>query len=494
MPKFEVVSDYQPAGDQPRAIQGVADAVGRGESDVVLLGVTGSGKTYTASKIVEAVQKPTLVMAPNKTLAAQLANEFREFFPRNAVEYFVSYYDYYQPEAYVPSSDTYIEKDSSVNEEVERLRHRATTALLSRKDVLIVASVSCIYGLGSPDEYEHHLLHQQVVLVLVGRPEAVDAGHAGDDQDVLAGQQRGRRAVAEALDLLVDGGVLLDVGVARGHVRLGLVVVVVADEVLDGVARDELAELVGQLCGKGLVWCHHQRRLLHRLDDLRRGVGLAGAGDAQQDHVALTAPHRVRDALDGARLVTRRLVVADDLELRHGPMLGRGCDSRPAPPLLTRRGRPRRSGRRPPPPPRTTRSHAGCRRGSARGADRCARRAGPPCVRAGRPSPRRASARRWPRRDRRRGADAAELGRWGRPCERPCPWPAGRRRPRPPAPNTWCRPARACRPWRRGWRTSRRRPHPASRSAAARGRRTPHPAPAAARPRRRPLRHPTARA
>src|SRR5680860_640693 len=162
MPKFEVVSDYQPAGDQPRAIQGVADAVGRGESDVVLLGVTGSGKTYTASKIVEAVQKPTLVMAPNKTLAAQLANEFREFFPRNAVEYFVSYYDYYQPEAYVPSSDTYIEKDSSVNEEVERLRHRATTALLSRRDVLIVASVSCIYGLGAPDEYEHHLLMLQV--------------------------------------------------------------------------------------------------------------------------------------------------------------------------------------------------------------------------------------------------------------------------------------------------------------------------------------------
>jgi len=158
MAKFEVVSDYSPAGDQPRAIQGVADAIGRGEHDVVLLGVTGSGKTFTASKIVEAVQKPTLVLAPNKTLAAQLANEFREFFPRNAVEYFVSYYDYYQPEAYVPSSDTYIEKDSSLNEEVERLRHRATSALLSRPDVLIVASVSCIFGLGSPEEYAHHLL------------------------------------------------------------------------------------------------------------------------------------------------------------------------------------------------------------------------------------------------------------------------------------------------------------------------------------------------
>ena len=158
MPKFEVVSDFQPAGDQPRAIEGVTKAVRAGETDVVLLGVTGSGKTFTASKIVEQVQKPTLVIAPNKTLAAQLANEFREFFPRNAVEYFVSYYDYYQPEAYVPSSDTYIEKDSSVNEEVERLRHRATMALMSRRDVLIVASVSCIYGLGSPEEYEKHVL------------------------------------------------------------------------------------------------------------------------------------------------------------------------------------------------------------------------------------------------------------------------------------------------------------------------------------------------
>ena len=155
---FKVVSDFEPSGDQPVAIEGVADAVRRGESDVVLLGVTGSGKTFTASKIVEAVQRPTLVMAPNKTLAAQLANEFREFFPHNAVEYFVSYYDYYQPEAYIPSSDTYIEKDSSINEEVERLRHRATMALLTRRDTLIVASVSCIFGLGSPEEYRKHVL------------------------------------------------------------------------------------------------------------------------------------------------------------------------------------------------------------------------------------------------------------------------------------------------------------------------------------------------
>ncbi|HSJ45265.1 MAG TPA: excinuclease ABC subunit UvrB [Euzebyales bacterium] len=156
--QFEVVSEFEPAGDQPRAVEGVAEAFNRGERDTVLLGVTGSGKTYTASKIVEAVQKPTLVMAPNKTLAAQLANEFKEFFPNNAVEYFVSYYDYYQPEAYIPSSDTYIEKDSSINDEIERLRHRATMALLTRRDVLIVASVSCIFGLGSPDEYEKHVL------------------------------------------------------------------------------------------------------------------------------------------------------------------------------------------------------------------------------------------------------------------------------------------------------------------------------------------------
>ena len=156
--QFKVVSDFEPSGDQPRAIQGVAEALGRDERDVVLLGVTGSGKTFTASKIVEAVQRPTLVIAPNKTLAAQLANEFREFFPSNAVEYFVSYYDYYQPEAYIPNTDTYIEKDSSINEEVERLRHRATMALLSRRDVLIVASVSCIFGLGSPEEYRDHVL------------------------------------------------------------------------------------------------------------------------------------------------------------------------------------------------------------------------------------------------------------------------------------------------------------------------------------------------
>lgn len=150
---FEVVSPYDPAGDQPKAIQQLADNIKKGLRYETLLGVTGSGKTYTMAKTIEAVQKPTLVLAPNKTLAAQLAAELREFFPNNAVVYFVSYYDYYQPEAYVPTTDTFIEKDASINEEVEKLRHAATSALLSRRDVIVVASVSCIYGIGSPMEY-----------------------------------------------------------------------------------------------------------------------------------------------------------------------------------------------------------------------------------------------------------------------------------------------------------------------------------------------------
>ena len=150
---FEVVSDFAPAGDQPAAIAELAQRIGAGEQDIVLLGATGTGKSATTAWLIEQVQRPTLVMAPNKTLAAQLANEFRELLPHNAVEYFVSYYDYYQPEAYVPQTDTYIEKDSSINDEVERLRHSATNSLLTRRDVIVVASVSCIYGLGTPQEY-----------------------------------------------------------------------------------------------------------------------------------------------------------------------------------------------------------------------------------------------------------------------------------------------------------------------------------------------------
>jgi excinuclease ABC subunit B len=159
---FQVISDFQPAGDQPEAIRQLADRVNRGEEDIVLLGATGTGKSATTAWLIEQVQRPTLVLAPNKTLAAQLANEFKELLPNNAVEYFVSYYDYYQPEAYVPQTDTFIEKDSSVNSEVERLRYSATYSLLTRRDVVVVATVSCIYGLGTPQEYIDRMIPVKV--------------------------------------------------------------------------------------------------------------------------------------------------------------------------------------------------------------------------------------------------------------------------------------------------------------------------------------------
>jgi excinuclease ABC subunit B len=161
MPDFQVVSEFSPAGDQPTAISELSAGILAGDRFQTLLGITGSGKSATVAWTIEAVQRPALIIAPNKSLAAQLANEMREFFPRNRVEYFVSYYDYYQPEAYLPSSDTYIEKDSSINDEIDRLRHSATSALLTRRDTIVVASVSCIYGLGSPEEYADRILHLQ---------------------------------------------------------------------------------------------------------------------------------------------------------------------------------------------------------------------------------------------------------------------------------------------------------------------------------------------
>ncbi|MFW6195258.1 MAG: excinuclease ABC subunit UvrB [Chloroflexota bacterium] len=161
MPDFTISSDFQPTGDQPQAIEALTKSITEGTKHQTLLGVTGSGKTFTMAGVVEQVQRPTLVIAHNKTLAAQLASEFQEFFPNNAVHYFVSYYDYYQPEAYIPQTDTYIEKESDINEEIDRLRHAATRALLTRRDTLIVASVSCIYGLGSPEEYESFVLNIQ---------------------------------------------------------------------------------------------------------------------------------------------------------------------------------------------------------------------------------------------------------------------------------------------------------------------------------------------
>ncbi|MDE2725951.1 MAG: DEAD/DEAH box helicase family protein, partial [Gemmatimonadota bacterium] len=158
MPRFEVISPFEPAGDQPQAIEELAQGIREGAPYQTLMGATGTGKTFSMSKVIESVQKPTLVISHNKTLAAQLYGEFRSFFPNNAVEYFISYYDYYQPEAYKPVTDTFIEKEADINDEINRLRLRATSALMERRDVIIVASVSCIYGIGNPDEYEDHLV------------------------------------------------------------------------------------------------------------------------------------------------------------------------------------------------------------------------------------------------------------------------------------------------------------------------------------------------
>ena len=157
MPPFRLVSEFAPKGDQPRAIERLADWIAEGHAHTVLLGVTGSGKTFTLANVIARLQRPALVISPNKTLAAQLYGEFKSFFPENAVEYFVSYYDYYQPEAYIPQSDTYIEKDALINDEIDRMRHSTTTSLFERRDVVVVASVSCIYGIGEPETY--HGMH-----------------------------------------------------------------------------------------------------------------------------------------------------------------------------------------------------------------------------------------------------------------------------------------------------------------------------------------------
>ncbi len=195
MPRFEVVSDFRPAGHQPQAIAGLVEGVQAGERFQTLLGITGSGKSATIAWTIEAVQKPTLVLAPNKSLAAQLANEFKEFFPNNRVEYFVSYYDYYQPEAYLPSSDTYIEKDATINDEIDRLRHSTTEALLTRRDTIVVASVSAIYGLGSPEEYRENLLILQVGTSVDQREilrRLVDMRYERNDANLVRGKFRVR--------------------------------------------------------------------------------------------------------------------------------------------------------------------------------------------------------------------------------------------------------------------------------------------------------------
>ncbi|HQY86635.1 MAG TPA: DEAD/DEAH box helicase family protein, partial [Ilumatobacteraceae bacterium] len=194
MPEFKVESLFQPAGDQPQAIAKLAEGIERGDRFQTLLGITGSGKSATIAWTIEATQRPTLILAPNKSLAAQLTQEMREFFPNNRVEYFVSYYDYYQPEAYMAASDTYIEKDSSVNDEIDRLRHSATAALLTRRDTIVVASVSCIYGMGDPAEYRGQLLEL----------------HTGVDYDM-------RSILRRLVDLQFDRN---DIALGRGKFRV----------------------------------------------------------------------------------------------------------------------------------------------------------------------------------------------------------------------------------------------------------------------------------
>ncbi len=219
---FNLVSKYQPAGDQPKAIHDLADGIDRGLGRQTLLGVTGSGKTFTMANVIQKLQRPTLVIAHNKTLAAQLCSEFREFFPDNAVSYFVSYYDYYQPEAYMPRTDTYIEKDAQINEEIDRLRHAATQSLLSRRDVIVVASVSCIYGLGSPEAYKREVLHvrlgdkidradflRQLVSMQYERTNAdLTRGHFRANGDVIEVMPPSDETVYR---LVVEGGVLREI-------------------------------------------------------------------------------------------------------------------------------------------------------------------------------------------------------------------------------------------------------------------------------------------
>src|SRR5699024_10510342 len=200
--KFELIANYKPAGDQPKAISRLVEQLGADVRHQTLLGATGTGKTFTVSNVIKEVNRPTLVMAHNKTLAGQLYSEFKEYFPNNAVEYFVSFYDYYQPEAYVPSTDTYIEKDASINDEIDKLRHSATASLFERRDVLIVASVSCIYGLGSPEEYSKHMISLRPGTIMERDDllrELVDIQYARNDIDFQRGTFRVRGDTVEII-------------------------------------------------------------------------------------------------------------------------------------------------------------------------------------------------------------------------------------------------------------------------------------------------------
>ena len=311
--KFKVVSKYKPTGDQPQAIEKIAEGFQKGLKFQTLLGVTGSGKTFTMANIIEKIQKPTLVIAHNKTLAAQLYNELKEFFPENAVEYFVSYYDYYQPEAYVPSTDTYIEKDSSVNDEIDKLRHSATAALVEREDVIVVASVSCIYGLGDPEEYYGMMLslrpgmekdRDEVLRVAL----AGNAGYAGNNNNILSLHQRRRGGMAQLINFIIDRGILFDIGIRTGYIRLRLIIVIIADEILHRIFGEKLLQLVIKLCRKGFIVRNDQGRLLDFLNDICHGKGFARTCNPQQGLEFQALLKALRNFFNRLRLITGRFI------------------------------------------------------------------------------------------------------------------------------------------------------------------------------------------
>ena len=263
MPKFNLTTSYQPTGDQPKAIDDMVNSIQQKNKFQTLLGVTGSGKTFTMANIIQQTQKPTLVIAHNKTLAAQLYSEFKEFFPNNAVEYFVSYYDYYQPEAYVPSSDTYIEKDASINDEIDKLRHSATAAVIERRDVIIVASVSCIYGLGDPDDYRYMMVSLRPQMIK-DRDEVikqlVEIQYERNDINFIRGTFRVR-------------GDILEIMPANTDIK-GLRVEFFGDEIERIVEIDHLTgEIIGELRQASIFPASHYVTTKEKLEQAIVGIG-----------------------------------------------------------------------------------------------------------------------------------------------------------------------------------------------------------------------------
>ena len=317
---FQVVSDFQPAGDQPKAIEQLADGVWCGERFQTLLGITGSGKSATIAWTIEQVQKPTLVLAPNKSLAAQLANEFREFFPNNRVEYFVSYYDYYQPEAYMPSSDTFIEKDASVNDEIDRLRHAATSALLTRRDVIVVASVSAIYGLGSPEEYAARLAAVRVGDTVDQRAllaRLVDLQYERNDMNLVRGKFRVRGDVLEIhpaydetavrIEFFGDEveAIVLDVDASQQRISLGVKQLAV-DPWTDIDAFFKIGDVVSGVVSKITSF--------GAFVELKDGIdGLVHISQISEERI-----EKIKDVLKAGQVVSARVVKIDRDERRLG--------------------------------------------------------------------------------------------------------------------------------------------------------------------------------